>query len=131
MERAAEAWPHVIEPLAEHPAVLAVLLFGSTATGKRRPFSDIDLCIIASPPLRREEKEDLLCNSAPGYDLSLFQDLPLAIQYRVFRDGRVVFCRNELQLQRLKILTVSRYLDFSRILRRRCERTLGGCDVRS
>ncbi|WP_394342419.1 nucleotidyltransferase domain-containing protein [Methanofollis fontis] len=61
----------MVGPLTEHPAVLAVMLFGSTATGHRRPFSDIDLCIFASHPLRRDEKEELLSNSAPGYDLSL------------------------------------------------------------
>lgn len=125
METAAEAWPHVVGPLADHPAVLAIVLFGSTATGNRRPFSDIDLCIIASRPLLREEKEDLFCNSAPGFDLSLFQDLPLIIQYRVFRDGKVLFCRDEMQLQRLKGRTISRYLDFSHILRRCSERVLG------
>ncbi len=130
METATKAWSHVVGPLAEHPAVLAVVLFGSTATGTRRPFSDVDLCIIASRPLEREEKEDLFSNSAPGYDLSFFQDLPLYIQYRVFRDGKVLFCRDETQLQRLRGKTVSGYLDFSRILRRCCDRVLGECDVR-
>lgn len=130
METAAKAWSHVVGPLAEHPAVLAIILFGSTATGKRRPFSDVDLCIIAFRPLDREEKEDLFSNSAPGYDLSFFQDLPLYIQYRVFRDGKVLFCRDETQLQRLKGRTISGYLDFSRILRRCCNRVLGECDVR-
>ena len=61
---------------------------------------------------------------------SLFQDLPLYIQYRVFRDGKVLFCRDETQLQRLKERTISGYLDFSRILRRCCGRVLGECDVR-
>jgi hypothetical protein len=130
METSTKAWSHVVGPLTEHPAVLAIVLFGSTATGKRRPFSDVDLCIIGSRPLDREEKEDLFSNSAPGYDLSFFQDLPLYIQYRVFRDGKVLFCRDETQLQRLKGRTISGYLDFSRILRRCCDRVLGECDVR-
>jgi len=46
--------------------------------------------------LTEREKEDFFSNSAPGYDLSLFQDLPLNIHYRVFRDGKVLFCRDEM-----------------------------------
>gem|GEM_PF-6406689 len=46
METATKAWSHVVGPLVEQTAVLAVILFGSTATGKRRTFSDVDLCII-------------------------------------------------------------------------------------
>lgn len=130
METAIKAWSHVMDPFVEHPAVLAIVLFGSTVTGKRRPFSDIDLCIVTSRPLTREEKEDLFSNSAPGYDLSFFQDLPLCIQFRVFREGKVLFCRDETQLQRLKGRTISGYLDFSRILRRCCDRVLEECDVR-
>lgn len=124
-----EAWSEMMGACARHPAVLAVYLFGSSARGTRRPFSDVDLCIISSRHLSRAEKEDLFSHAAPGFDISFFENLPLNIRYRIFREGKVLFCRDELQLQRVQGATVSRYLDFSHLLRRCCARVLGERDV--
>jgi predicted nucleotidyltransferase len=37
-----------------------VYIFGSRALGTHRPYSDIDLLILATPPLQQFEKEQLL-----------------------------------------------------------------------
>lgn len=43
-----------------HPRLRAAYLFGSLATGKARPDSDLDIAVLATGPLGQEEKLELI-----------------------------------------------------------------------
>ncbi|PKP55978.1 MAG: nucleotidyltransferase domain-containing protein [Candidatus Altiarchaeales archaeon HGW-Altiarchaeales-2] len=109
---------NVIEDLKKNSYVDAIYLFGSHATGNAMPFSDIDLCVIASYDIPRAEKEDILSNSSRKIDISLFYDLPLNIRFRVIKDGKLLYQRDELLTHRTKVKTVDEYLDFKHIIDR-------------
>lgn len=86
--------------------VKAAILFGSCARGRQRPDSDIDICVITSGG-----NDEPLGLSSETMDISLFHRLPVAVQYRVFRDGKVLFCKDPLLLTKLKFWTLKIYLD--------------------
>ncbi|HLD57959.1 MAG TPA: nucleotidyltransferase domain-containing protein [archaeon] len=113
----------VVDDIKKIGKVNAVFLFGSHATGTNKPYSDIDICVVAEG-LTEEERIEILTNSSEKLDVSLFSDLSLLIQYRVLKDGKVLFNRDWLKLHRMKVKTVTEYLDFKHLLDRHVEYTL-------
>lgn len=76
-------------------AVIAIYVFGSTATGKDRPGSDIDLAVMvagAFPGMARVEMETTL-SSLLGRDVDLVvfgQSSPL-LQHQILKYGRLIY----------------------------------------
>lgn len=96
----------LVSELKKIKSVKAAILFGSHAKGKQRKESDIDICVIT------EEKDDKALElSSNKFDISLFDRLPLYIRYRVFKDGNVLFNKDEKLLTKLKFWTLKHYLD--------------------
>jgi predicted nucleotidyltransferase len=104
----------------------AIYLFGSHATGKVKPTSDIDICVIAKKDITKEDKEEILSNSSKIIDIVMFWDLPNAIRFRVLKEGKPLYVKNRLILQRIKADTLRSYLDFQPVIKRHISRTLGG-----
>jgi predicted nucleotidyltransferase len=50
--------------LSHFPNVVQALVFGSAATGKQRPDSDIDIAVTAHQPLTADERIDLIASLA-------------------------------------------------------------------
>lgn len=122
-----ERHPEVTRLVGELPKekIIAVLLFGSSAEGNFRPFSDIDICIITNHNLPSEEKEFLHSFSSRRIHMSLFSDLPPAVQFRVLRDGYVLHCTNELAFHRARVRAVRAYLSVKPLIDRNIEHVLG------
>jgi|SRR5271157_467522 len=104
----------------------AVYLFGSHATGKAKPSSDIDICVITKRDVAREVKEKILSNSSKKIDIVMFRDLPSPIRFRVFKEGKPLYIKDPLTLQRVKADTLRSYLDIQPMIKRHISRTLGG-----
>lgn len=100
--------------------VEAVYLFGSQATGKAGKLSDIDFCIIGK--LSDKEKLKVLNYSSENLDISFLEELPLLIKMRVFREGKELVSKKNIDETKIKVLR--EYLDFKRIINRYCEETL-------
>jgi len=80
----------IVEELKKIEGVVGVYLFGSMATGKQKKYSDIDICVITRD---KTDKEDVLSYSGRNIDISIFHDLPLTVQFKVFKEGGSPFCR--------------------------------------
>jgi len=100
--------------------VEAVYLFGSQATGKAGKLSDIDLCIVGK--LNNEEKLKILSYSSDNLDISFLEELPLLIKIRVFREGKELASKKNIDETKIKVLR--EYLDFKKIINRYCEEIL-------
>ncbi|MBS3773186.1 MAG: nucleotidyltransferase domain-containing protein [Candidatus Thermoplasmatota archaeon] len=75
--------------------VLALLLYGSHATGDAHQQSDIDLCIVnPDTPAVLNETFRRVDVAGKKYDVYLFEELPLYLQVAVMQAHQVVFCRN-------------------------------------
>jgi len=100
--------------------VEAVYLFGSQATGKAGKISDIDICIIGR--LSPKERLKILDYSSDNLDISFLEELPLLIKMRVFKDGKELVSKKNIDETKIKVL--SEYLDFKRVINRYCEEML-------
>ena len=108
----------VIARAREDPGVLAVLLFGSAATGEVTPASDVDVCLVLRPGATEDmSRKRLEYLSAFDLDIHIFQQLPLYIRQRVLRDGRVVLSKDDDVLYEVAFRTVQAFEDFKHIYR--------------
>jgi len=100
---------------------------GSQARGDVGPLSDVDVAVLVSPfPCGEGElspKEILSLRlrlmEAIGrvlrverVDVVVLNDAPYLLQHRAIRDGRVLFCRDELARVRYEFRVLRDYLDF-------------------
>lgn len=75
--------------------VLALLLYGSQAHQDAHSRSDVDLCIVnPDTPAVLNEVFRRVDVAGKGYDVYLFEELPLYMQMEVIRNHVVVFSRN-------------------------------------
>jgi predicted nucleotidyltransferase len=105
--------------------VEAIYLFGSYATGKAKPTSDIDICVITKKNVPTDVKESIMSNSSKKIDVAIFWDLPYTIRFRVFKEGKPLYIKDPLTLQRIKIDTLRSYLDVKPMIKRHSARILG------
>lgn len=90
--------------------VKAVYLFGSHARGKTHALSDIDVCIIGH--LREKGRLDALKWASDNLDISFFDDLPLQIQFRVLKEGKLLVVNDEKNLREIGQVILREYLDY-------------------
>jgi uncharacterized protein len=104
--------------LERDPRVAYALLFGSTARGSAHAGSDLDVAVGLSPGVRLDVTAlgDLIATleAATGrtVDLVLMDEAPLALAYRIFRDGEVMVERDHAALVERKVRAILEYLDF-------------------
>jgi predicted nucleotidyltransferase len=115
----------VIDELRANDHTLALILFGSVARGDARKDSDIDLCIVTSRDIPEPDKMDLLSYGSGNIDVSFFWDLPVTIRFRVIREGKVLFCKDTLELNGIKADTVREYLDIAPLIHRHSLHAIG------
>ncbi len=108
----------IASELSSINGVDAVYLFGSHATGKQKPYSDIDICVVTDSPITQDERSEILATSSKKIDIHILSDLPLYIQFRVFRDGRLLLVNSQQALLRARVEVVKRYLDFQHRLQK-------------
>ena len=110
--------------MSDITGVNAVYLFGSHASGKQKPYSDIDLCIITNPKIKKEARNEILATASKKIDTHILSDLPLYIQFRVFKDGKPLFVNSQSGLNRARADVIRRYLDFQPRLEKYYKRVL-------
>ncbi|NQV91689.1 nucleotidyltransferase domain-containing protein [Candidatus Woesearchaeota archaeon] len=114
----------VVRELSKIKEIQGISLFGSQVKGTQKPYSDYDLCIFTKEGTSSKIKKDILSYASPKIDISLFSHLPLYVQYRVFKEGKILFQRKNLFLHRLEVRTLTSYLDFKNLLDRHIEQVL-------
>lgn len=117
--------------LASRNDVLVAWLFGSHARGDAGPLSDIDVAVLLDEAACRDLFRSRLTIigeltavlGTDDVDVVVLNETPLALNYRVLRDGVLVHCRDQQSVIDFTWRTVTRYLDFKPFLER-YERTL-------
>lgn len=103
--------------------IKAVYLFGSYATGKNHPLSDIDICVIGD--LTEKEEYQSMSALSDNLDISIFNKLPISIRFRVFKDGKPLILKDKDFVRRLMLKTLNEYMDFKPSINKFCMETLG------
>ncbi|MFZ5590812.1 MAG: type VII toxin-antitoxin system MntA family adenylyltransferase antitoxin [Bacillota bacterium] len=115
--------PILIEAISRDEDVVAMYLFGSHATGKSTPLSDIDLAILldhAVPTQNYFSKKLALLTTATALlqkeevDLVILNQVPPSLAYRVLGKGRLLYENPRKKKQRIGFQTraISLYFDF-------------------
>lgn len=103
---------HLASRLAREPDVLVAYLFGSRARGSARPDSDVDVAVLlAESADARRRGMELRAALGDSVDLVILNEAPVALAYRVLRDGVVLVCRDERARTTHWVRTVDHYLD--------------------
>ena len=101
---------------AQFPQIQAVYLFGSLASGRGHPESDLDLAVVSGHDRSGSEKLDILARLArEGFcnvDLVLLPKDDIVLQFEAVRMNRIVYCRPEFDSASFYSLVIRRYLDF-------------------
>jgi predicted nucleotidyltransferase len=107
----------VSKVLAAEPRISYALAFGSCARGTQHAASDLDIAVGGlAQPFSVLELGDLIgrLEAATGraVDLTLLDEAPPGLAYRVFRDGKVLLERDHEAFAMRKARAVLEYLDF-------------------
>ena len=98
----------IVEKLKKDRDVLALILYGSYARGET--YRDIDLCIVLYPEAEDKNFEKKLEYSEyEDIDVQIFNTLPLYIKARIFKEGRLIHCKDEELLYDIAIRTIKEY----------------------
>jgi predicted nucleotidyltransferase len=103
--------------LADAPGVVVAYLFGSHARGRAGPLSDVDVALLFDGD---DEKQRLELTAAIAHaaapsraDVVVLNHAPVALSYRILRDGKAVVSRDERARVQYWVRTVDRYLDMA------------------
>ena len=102
-------------PLLKYPSIYALVLFGSYATGTKKPLSDIDLCYMSAKAIKREddlfyEIRDIL--RTDEVDIVNIDEIPLRSKFDVISKGKALFIANEEKYCDKREQIIRNYLDF-------------------
>lgn len=116
--------------LPSHPVAFAYV-FGSQASGKIHPESDLDLCFGLLPPYPEnfaDLHDELLMKinallpiRTEKLDISFFHRLPLPVRFRVIRDGKLLYLKQPLEHRLRAVQTIARYHDEEPFFRKAAE----------
>lgn len=107
------------------PDIVLAYLFGSHARRQAAALSDVDLAILlADAPdddqcfARRLEIMGMAMSilRINDVDVATLNRLPLALRYRVVREGKMLFCRDENARIAFEAQTTLRYLDYKPVI---------------
>jgi hypothetical protein len=119
--------PLLTDALAANSQVILAYLFGSQARGTANVHSDVDVAMLLSGQpdentcfdVRMAIMDDVMgALRVNDVDVAILNRAPLALQYRVLRDGKLLFCRDHNQRIAYQLKVVNAYLDFKPILER-------------
>lgn len=104
--------------LGRQKDVVVAYLFGSLARGTAGALSDVDVAVLlvdGASPDRQLELIDLVASvlGSERSDVLLLNKAPVAVAYRVLRDGVVLCSRDEPARIRHWVGVVDRYLDMA------------------
>jgi predicted nucleotidyltransferase len=104
--------------LENERSIAYAMVFGSTARGRRRPSSDVDVAIELRSGSSRDAQTlgrlvaKLESATGASVDLVLLDEAGPALAYRAFRDGQVVVDHDHGALAARKARAILEYLDF-------------------
>lgn len=115
----ADRLPALIERLGREPGLAALILYGSYATERQTPLSDVDLAVVfredAQPGARdRLRLTGLVIDLLDEEDVSLtfLRRAPLPFQHEVLRTGQLLLVRDDAVFADFRERVVHRYCDF-------------------
>jgi predicted nucleotidyltransferase len=105
----------LVNKIKAYKEVKAIILFGSYAKNRVTPISDVDICVITKKA-NEKIKANIAALGNEKVQIVLWDELHLPIKFRILKEGKFLFVRDESFISSLKAETISRFLDFKPIL---------------
>ena len=101
--------------------IAAVYMFGSTATGRNRRGSDLDLAIVAKKTISSRERlrieAELSSRLRRDVDLVVFGQAAPLLQHQILKYGRLICENDPAERVRQEVRARAEYLDTRRLFR--------------
>jgi uncharacterized protein len=113
--------PVLIERVSRNPDVVAVIAFGSFASGDLKPLSDLDFGVLVAKKLNKQKRFDRHLDlvglfaevfQTDEIDLVLLNDAPLRFAHKIIATGKLLYCADRLALSDFVEKGQKLYLDF-------------------
>ncbi len=104
----------ILKSIKRHKNVVAVIIFGSQAKGTATLMSDLDICVILDG--NKTNKAGISAVGGDRIDISFFDELPIYIRYRVFKEGIPLYIKDEAKFSGILADTLSEFMDFRGVL---------------
>lgn len=123
-------FPTLVKQIAGRSEVEVLYLYGSRASDRISPLSDVDLAVLVSSQLSRDRRFDLRMTliglameilRTDEVDLQILNELPVQAQYAILKNRKVLFSRDNFRRIDFESAVVSRYLDFKSFLEEQYE----------
>lgn len=111
----------LVDTLQKCADVIALFFFGSLATGKLRPLSDLDMAIFLNNHMSRDKifKRELeligIISEKLGtdeFDLIILNTAPWRFAHQIFKSGKKIFVQDQKKLADFHEEVVKKYIDF-------------------
>lgn len=99
-----------LNELKTNKNILSIIIFGSVATNTITALSDLDVAILTKKSLSKNEKREILSFGDEMLDISLFEELPLSLQFKILTEGQVFYTIQD--LSNLKNKIANNWFDF-------------------
>jgi len=108
-----------------------IVLFGSAATGLTQPLSDLDIGVKVS--VEKAKCNEIFSNllslfdlsRKPRVDITLLNQASLSLLFRVVRDGKILFARNDDVWQAFVEYVLIRYPDWNYYIENYLKQSIG------
>lgn len=91
----------IVQYAKKEKSILAVLLFGSSATGTTHLFSDTDICLVM-PDASKEKRTKVILSLAgkhsDQFDIKIFEELPLMVKGDLIKESKFLYVKDEPEL---------------------------------
>lgn len=103
-------YKEILNELKNNSLIEAIIIFGSYSTNNVKPLSDLDVCILTKKNISKNDKRNILSFGDEFLDLSLFEELPLSLQFKILNEGKVFY--SNINLLNLKNKVTNNWFDF-------------------
>jgi len=106
--------------LEKDPDIIAVYVFGSYTTGNIGPLSDVDIAVLIDQKISAssyfDKRLDLFAKvsgilQTDELDIVILNEAPLILAHRIFKFGKLLFSKDDLQRIRFQASAVDKYMD--------------------
>lgn len=113
--------PKLVKTLEKCDDIIALYFFGSLATGKLKPLSDLDIALLLNGHMNRDKlySRELDLISLIGeelrteeFDLIILNTAPMRFAHQIFKSGKRIFVRDQKKLADFQEQIIKKYIDF-------------------
>ena len=116
---AASKIPELLDRIAKDTHIVALYALGSLVTGDLKPLSDLDFGVLVSGKVDKQKRFDKHLDligmfnevlKTDEVDLIMMNDAPMRFSHNIIKSGKLIYCKDNLELADFIEKTIKLYL---------------------